>query len=58
MCRWIGFAAAVWQRKSPKVTMDPPQSKITPGSLTVLGREKRVLRSPGELPVTTEGRGL
>lgn len=62
-CRWIGFTAAVWQRKSPKVTMDPPQSKMPPGSLTEVGREKGmdlswVLRSTRELAgeVTTEAR--
>lgn len=40
MHRWIGCTAVAWQRKSPKVTVDPPQSKMTPGSLTMLDREK------------------
>lgn len=25
--RWTGFSASIWQTKSPKVTMDPPQNR-------------------------------
>lgn len=37
MHRW--FTAEAWQRKSPKVTVDLPQSKMRPGSLTEVGRD-------------------
>lgn len=40
MCRWTRFTTAARQRKSPKVTVDLPQSKMRPGSLTEVGREE------------------
>lgn len=51
----MDFNKAAWQRKSPKVTVDLPQSKIRPSWLAEVCREERRDYSWG-LPVNSMGR--